>query len=131
MENNVGRILIVDDQTNWRKALSSILMADGYEVVSAGSFEQAIAYLSTEKFDLVTLDIRLADEDILNVQGLELLRLIKEQQQPPKVIILTGYPDIVRDEALRTYKPDGFINKVPSGSYFDIKNFRSIIQHLL
>jgi DNA-binding NtrC family response regulator len=131
MENKVGRVLVVDDQTNWCKALSSILTSDGYEVMTARNFEEATILLSTQEFDLVTLDIRLVDEDAFNVQGLELLRLLKEQQHPPKVVVLTGYPEIVRDEALQTYKPDGFINKVPSGSPFDVEDFKNLIRNLL
>ena len=90
-------ILVVDDQENWREALTLLLDGEGYKVETAEYFEDAIHFLSKMHFDLVILDVRLVDPDVFNVQGVELLRLIKSQKNAPKVVMLTGYPESLRD----------------------------------
>jgi DNA-binding NtrC family response regulator len=53
-----GNILIVDDQDNWRLALSALLSADGHNVRAVGNYHEAVETVSQESFDVVILDIR-------------------------------------------------------------------------
>jgi hypothetical protein len=53
------------------------------------------------------------------VQGVELLKVIKSQPNAPKVIMLTGYPESVRDGILDLYHADALILKVPRQASFD------------
>ena len=74
------RILVVDDQPNWRDALVILLSKEGYKVGAVTCFEEAACELSCGTFALLVLDVRLVDTDVFNVQGLELLRLAKSQR---------------------------------------------------
>ena len=75
------RILVVDDQPNWRDALVILLKQRGIRKSGAVTcFEEAACELSCGTFALLVLDVRLVDTDVFNVQGLELLRLAKSQR---------------------------------------------------
>jgi DNA-binding response OmpR family regulator len=125
-----GRILVVDDQDNWREALASLLTKEGHTVQTLARFEEAVEVISRDTFDLVILDVRLVDTDVFNVQGLELLRIVKAQKTAPKVIILTGYPESIRIGVLE-YGADALVLKVPLGSRFDSDSFKGQVQRLL
>jgi CheY-like chemotaxis protein len=126
-----GRILVVDDQDNWRKALTSLLSGEGHTVETVACFEEAVEEISQGAFDVVVLDVRLVDTDVFNTQGLELLRLAKAQATAPGVVILTGYPESIRDGILEEYGADALIFKVPPGSRFDSKGFKEQVWKLL
>lgn len=59
MRANEGRLLVVDDDPQIRRVMRTTLDAKGYEVVEAGSGEQALDLARTAKFDLIILDFNL------------------------------------------------------------------------
>ena len=126
-----GRILIVDDQDNWREALTDLLSKEEYVVKAVGYFNEAKYEIEQKGFDLFILDVRLVDTDVYNIQGLELLQLIKRKNVDAKVIILTGYPESIRDGVLDWYKADALVLKVPPGSIFNTNDFKKLIANLL
>ena len=77
IESNTN-ILIVDDQDNWRRALTMLLQQDGYHVISVSSFKEAENILGEKKYDLAILDLRLVDKDVFNIEGVGLLNYIQE-----------------------------------------------------
>ena len=125
------KILVVDDQGNWRKLLRTLLEREGYEVQEADSFEGATEKISNTLFDLLILDLRLVDEDVFNVQGLELLKLAKSQNNPPSVIIFTGYPEAIRAEVVNSLGIDALLLKVPAGGRFNGSEFKQQVRSLL
>jgi DNA-binding NtrC family response regulator len=121
-------ILIVDDQDNWRLALRVLLESEGFQITEADTFQKARdIILSHSGFDLVVLDVRLMDEEIFNVEGLDLLQIINTNTPATKTIILTGYPESVRGEP----QADAFIFKVPAGSHFNGREFKQQVSKLL
>jgi DNA-binding NtrC family response regulator len=79
----------VEDQPALRDLFSRTMRAEGYEAVSAGTGAEALERLSGRIFDVVLLDMRLPDLD-----GVEILRQIKERDAGVEVVILTGHPDV-------------------------------------
>jgi len=126
-----SHILVVDDQDNWREALTSLLAKEGHTVKTAACFEEAANEISQGTFDLVVLDVRLVDADVFNVQGLELLQVMKSQKTAPRVIILTGYPESIHEGVLEKHGADALVLKVPPGSRFDSEGFIEQVQELL
>ena len=124
--NNVGRIMVVDDQENWRELLRILLEKDGFQVTTAESFEKCKDILQEASFDVVVLDVRLIDQDIFNVEGLALLNEIREQSPATKAVILTGYPDSIKNET----GADAIILKVPHEKTFNRAAFRKLIREL-
>jgi len=55
------RVLLVDDEPSIRKALSAALSLTGYDVVTAGSGEAALAIVRGEHIDVMLLDLRIPD----------------------------------------------------------------------
>jgi DNA-binding NtrC family response regulator len=82
------RILVVDDEELIRWSLVERMRADGYDVVEAGSGEQALEQ-AREGVDLVLLDYKLPDID-----GVTVLRRIKELDADVLVILLTAYASV-------------------------------------
>jgi len=83
-----GSILIVDDEMGPREALRMILKKD-YDVVVAENGEEAIGYIGGREFDVAVLDIKMAGMD-----GLQLLRRIKEIKPDMEVILMTAYASV-------------------------------------
>src|SRR5690348_181075 len=65
-------ILIVDDEKNIRRTLRMVLEGEGHVVHEAGSIAEANAVLEREAIDLILLDVKLGDDN-----GIELLRTLK------------------------------------------------------
>lgn len=82
-------ILIVDDEEGLREGLSKLLESEGYAALSAESGEQALEILQQSHIDLVLTDMRMPGMD-----GIELLKKIRERHPDVGVIILTGYGQI-------------------------------------
>ncbi len=82
-------VLIIDDDALIRKTLSSHLTKKGFEVGLAEIGEEGIRKFSATCPDLVILDIRLPDID-----GIEVLRKIKEMNSRAYVLVMTAYDDM-------------------------------------
>lgn len=83
--SNKPTILIVDDEAGPRDALK-VILRPLFSIRLAENAKTALAILSQEPIDLVTLDQRLPD-----CQGIDLLRDIREKYPDIQVIIITGY----------------------------------------
>ncbi len=82
-------ILVVDDDEVMRETLSDVLTKRGYAVSTAETGGQTLSSLKDQPFDLVLLDIRLPDMD-----GLDVLKRIKEIESDLMVIVMTAYSDV-------------------------------------
>src|SRR6266446_1966705 len=69
-----GRILVVDDELSMREVLDITLRQEGYEVTLVDGGEAALRVLDGATFDLVLTDLRMP-----NVDGLAVLRAVKER----------------------------------------------------
>jgi two-component system KDP operon response regulator KdpE len=67
-----GRVLIVDDQPQIRRALRTALVANGYEVSDACGGEEAFEKLREERYDVILLDINMPD-----IKGTEVCRSVR------------------------------------------------------
>ncbi len=84
------RILIVDDEESLRLTFEMLLKRAGYgSVTGVSSFEEALAAVKREDFDLIISDIVLQ-----GASGIDLLRQIKEMGKTCPVVMITGYPNI-------------------------------------
>ena len=80
------KILIVDDDQNILRLYKEELEEDGYTIVTASNGQEAIERFEAEDPDLVTLDILLPDID-----GIKLLRQMKEKKPRLPIIMSTAY----------------------------------------
>lgn len=84
-----GRILLVDDDDDFRSGVATVLAGDAYEVFQARSGNEAQALLSTKSFTAIISDIRMPDGD-----GITFLKWAKKIQNIPFVVI-TGYGKVM------------------------------------
>lgn len=80
------KILIVDDDQHIRRLYKEELEEDGYEVVVAATGAEAMELFEKENPDLVTLDILMPDVD-----GIKILRQMKEKRPRIPIIMSTAY----------------------------------------
>ena len=80
------RILLVDDQKDIIKDIGGFLEERGYQVALAFDGKAAMQSLEEGRYDLVVTDIRMPDVD-----GMTLLRWMKEKSPGTEVILITGY----------------------------------------
>jgi len=80
------RVLVVDDEEIARQNLSHVLRREGYRVDDASSAEAALGLLQDNRYQLVLTDLRMPGMD-----GLSLLRLIKERHPTTEVIVITAH----------------------------------------
>src|SRR5271156_669592 len=71
-----GRILVVDDEPQIRRAMRATLVTEGYEVADARSGNDALERLHSEKYDLVLLDINMPA--ITGIETCRQIRLVSE-----------------------------------------------------
>ncbi len=83
------RILIVEDEPNYRKVLGMMLADADVQLFEAGDGVEALEVLQREDVDLVVTDINMPRLD-----GLELLRRLRAQKGAPPVVIVTAYSSV-------------------------------------
>ncbi|MGF7140805.1 sigma-54-dependent transcriptional regulator [Roseimarinus sediminis] len=85
-----GKIVVIDDENQLRKALSRILELEGYDVLQAENARKGLELLKQNSdILLVICDVKLPD-----INGLELLSSIKSQFPFSEVIMMTAYGTI-------------------------------------
>jgi DNA-binding NtrC family response regulator len=89
-----GSVLIIDDETEIRESLETLLEFEGYEVDAAANGLQGLSKLGERPFDLVLLDLALPDRN-----GIELLAEIRALNPQISVIMITAYGTV--EDAVR------------------------------
>lgn len=87
--NSQGQILIIDDGPMICQNCKEILEYEGYLVDMAYSGEEGLKKVSEKKFDLILLDIAMAD-----ISGLTLLKKMKAEQKSTPVVMITAYSTV-------------------------------------
>jgi PAS domain S-box-containing protein len=83
------RVLIVDDEEDFRLTLKDILEVKGYETVTVENGKNALQEVNRDSFDIGLIDLNLPD-----VSGLELIQTIKLYSPETELIVLTGSPSL-------------------------------------
>jgi two-component system response regulator (stage 0 sporulation protein F) len=84
-----NKILIVDDQIGIRLLLQEVFSGEGYETFQAANGKAALSVVEKNAPDLVLLDMKIPGMD-----GLEILRHIKDMNKSIKVIMMTAYGEL-------------------------------------
>ena len=112
--NSQGRVLVVDDLEPWREQLVETLQQDGFYAASASTATEVLEQLDEALYHLLILDIRLADTDPSNIDGIDLLRELEKRglSEATKVIMLSAHDTKEHMRlAFRDYKVVDFLSK--------------------
>ena len=111
-----GRILVVDDEESIRFTFRNFLEEEGYEAITAASYEEATAYLREMEFDLVYVDIILEGKS-----GIDLLRDFREHAGNNDFIVITGAPSVeTAADAVRLGALDYIVKPIRHGALMRI-----------
>ncbi len=90
-------ILVIDDEDTLRHFLRLTLQDEGYQVTTAAEGRTALELIASHRFDVALVDLRLTDMD-----GLDIVRHLRQVSPQTSVIILTAYASLDSSiEALR------------------------------
>ncbi|WP_394787323.1 sigma-54-dependent transcriptional regulator [Rhodoferax sp.] len=110
-------VLVVDDEPDLRTLYELTLLREGYRIDTAADLQEARQRLQTGRFDVLITDMRLPDG-----LGLELLQMLKAEQRPERVIVMTAYGSAENAvEALKAGAFDYLTKPV------DLKQFRAVV----
>jgi CheY-like chemotaxis protein len=112
--NSQGRVLVVDDLEQWREQLVETLQRDGFYAGSASTATEVLQILDEALYHLLILDIRLADGEPGNIDGINLLRELEKRglSEATKVIMLSAHDTKEHMRlAFRDYKVVDFLSK--------------------
>ncbi|EPX61274.1 Dna binding response regulator PrrA (RegA) [Cystobacter fuscus DSM 2262] len=82
-------LLLVDDEAVFRERLARAFRERGFEVGTAGSYEEALALATRESPEVAVVDLRMPGRG-----GLELVRALHALDGSTRIIVLTGYGSI-------------------------------------
>ena len=93
----MAKVLVVDDEQDIRETLKDILEKEGYSVEMAGSGTEAISKIDSIKPDLILMDVRMP-----GMNGVDLLKKLREINEDVPVAMITAYEDVaLAEEALK------------------------------
>lgn len=102
----LNTILIVDDEPETRKLLTTILEDAGYVVEAAEDGKEALNLSKKTPFDMALIDIELPD-----MKGTQLLALLKKNQPKLVRVIITGHPSVENAITALNEKADAYVLK--------------------
>lgn len=105
MGSGAKKVLIIDDEQEICEMLYSFLTPHNYKVSLAFNGQMGLEYFEEIKPDIVLLDLKMPDMD-----GIEVLKMIRKVSDVP-VVIITGHPQDVSDIRLADLEIEGFIEK--------------------
>ena len=117
------RILIVDDDKGVREAIKMTLEYEGYECLFARSGQEGLDLIAGESPDLVLLDVKMPGMD-----GLEVLRRMRERGDTAPVIVISGHGTISTAVEATKQGAFTFLEKGFAGDVLML-NMRNALEH--
>ena len=114
-------LLYVDDEESLRILVKNQLLLEGFSVDTADDGDTAVDALKKKTYDVVLLDIRMP-----RMNGIEVLKFMKQNKIRPRVVMLTAVHDLaVAIEAVNTGAND-YLTKP-----YDLDNLLACIRRVL
>jgi len=101
-----SRILIVDDNAEFRAIIKTILERKGFYVAEASDGQEAIERMAREPFNMAIVDL-----DMPRMNGLELTRRVKQDYPGIPVMMITAYASFYSPGEILAAGVDAFLQK--------------------
>jgi two-component system KDP operon response regulator KdpE len=124
MSSGAFRVLVIDDEPPIRKLLRMGLVTQGYEILEAASGKTALQQLSQSP-DVIILDLGLPD-----MQGLDLLRMVRAQNEHVAIVVLSSRGDETGKVEALDGGADDYVTK-PFGMNELLARTRAALRHRL
>jgi two-component system response regulator PilR (NtrC family) len=117
----MSNILIVDDEQSYRQLLTLVFENDGHSVRTAMNGREALDAIQTEPADIIISDVKMPDMD-----GIELLRSVRESLPDLGVVLMTAFASVETAREAFKLGADDFIQKP-----FDVEELKLIVKKTL
>jgi DNA-binding response OmpR family regulator len=104
--DKIPRILVVDDDETIRTTMKAILQDEGYQVDLAATGKEAVEKTYEKTYNIALLDIRLPD-----IEGVDLLKRLKDSVPRTRKIMVTGYPSMQNAISALNKNADAYLLK--------------------
>ena len=121
----MAEILVIDDDEFMLSTTHDILKSAGFNVITTADGPQGIEIYSRRKPMAVILDLGLPSMD-----GLQVLKQIRQVDPQAKVIVVTGYPSDAAESTARMMGAAGFLPKPFSRNVF-VEKVESVLKPAL
>jgi two-component system KDP operon response regulator KdpE len=118
------KVMVIDDEPPIRKLLRMGLKAEGYELIEAPNAKSALEQIP-QKPDLIILDLGLPD-----MQGLDLLRILRERNEGVPIVVLSSRADEAAKVQALDSGADDYVTK-PFGMNELLARIRAAMRHQL
>jgi len=119
--DNIGKILIIDNELVALKNLKQVMKNEGYAVTGTQSGQKALKYLEEQHFDVVLTDLRLE-----KIDGMQILEKCRSHYPDTEVILITGYATL--ESAVEAMKQGAFYY---IGKPFRLDDVRKVVREAL
>jgi phosphoserine phosphatase RsbU/P len=106
-----NRILIADDQQDVLDALRLLLKGHGYSIETVNSPADLLAAVARQEFDILLIDLNYARDTTSGREGLDLLNRLKEMEEAPPVVAMTGWATVGLAVEAMQYGVSDFVEK--------------------
>lgn len=117
----MANVLIVDDEQSYRQLLTLVFESDGHTIRTAMNGRQAIDALAEGSVDIIISDVKMPDMD-----GIEMLRAVRETQPDLGVVLMTAFASVETAREAFKLGADDFIQKP-----FDVEELKLIVKKTL
>jgi len=97
-----ARVLIVEDIPESRSTYQITLSLDGHTVDVAQSKSEALELISKRSYDVAVVDLRLAEDDEANMEGLDILEALHDSREGTALIVLSGHGTV--ESSIKAYE---------------------------
>lgn len=105
------RILIADDQQDVLDALRLLLKGHGYSIETVNSPADLLAAVARQEFDILLIDLNYARDTTSGREGLDVLSRLKEMEDSPPVVAMTGWATVGLAVETMQYGVSDFVEK--------------------
>lgn len=120
VRGTMTRILVVDDDPAFRQELEDLLIGEGFETVAVPGGPEALDVLARRPFDVMLTDLRMP-----GMNGIDLLRTVRERYPEVYPVMLTGYS--TAESAVQALSAGAF-DYVPKP--FRLEQVTNVLRHL-
>lgn len=117
----MSNLLIVDDEQSYRQLLTLVFQGDGHNIRTAVNGREALTMLAESPADIIISDVKMPDMD-----GIEMLRAVRETQPDLGVILMTAFASVETAREAFKLGADDFIQKP-----FDVEELKLIVRKTL
>jgi len=117
----MSNLLIVDDEQSYRQLLTLVFQGDGHSIRTATNGREALRMLEEAPADIIISDVKMPDMD-----GIEMLRAVRETQPDLGVVLMTAFASVETAREAFKLGADDFIQKP-----FDVEELKLIVRKTL